>query len=71
MNQRFIHLAAIPYSAEDLPVPVPSSLKFYTDLPGRLAQKNHVLFRDVVDLLAQVDRQKNSRWRKILGPESK
>lgn len=53
--------------ADDLPVVVPSGMRFYTPLPELLIQKNPSLARDVIRMLNVIDRSRNLLYRQTIG----
>ena len=52
---------------EDLPVVIPSGMRFYTDLPGRLVACNPPLAREVIRAINIVDRSRNTLYRQVIG----
>lgn len=52
---------------DDLPVVIPSGMRFYTPLPGLLVEKNPSLARDVIRALNIIDRSRNRLYRQVIG----
>lgn len=53
-----------------LPLVVPSSMVFYTQLMDNLVRKNPTLARDVIRALNTVDRSRNKLYRSVLGEKN-
>lgn len=54
-------------SLDEAPLVVPSSMRYYTNLPAILAIRNPTLLRDVVAALHHIDQQRGRRLKQVMG----
>lgn len=53
--------------ADIAPVVIPSGMVFYTDLPGRLVEKNPSLAKEVIRMLNIIDRSRRTLYWQVIG----